>query len=391
MAIPKEIPLASSKLIKHQLQGVEAWANELPVPRFVLDDIYHDALFKFSQVTRRFTRALESAPIAWDILKSRLRPVRQRLNSKSDYTDAYNTLDDMELIPDMDIDRARTIRFHHYHVLTSKVDLGRYCLEQAEHEYEKKACSHFIKMAQELETIGKATDFTGSFVLLSLARGLSESDKADCYVNPSYAVDFNTNTDTFLFGGSVRLLEVEREVKRAVESLVQILQGLPPSTSLERDSSFRTAAEDRYGAAPSKNFDVAATAKHSEDFRWVLWNGVEYDFSITQALCVQVLWKAWKDGISEVTWDTLARESKATSDKFGDVFRKNKKRHPAYGPMIIKGRRAGTFRLNTLENDQRSNNHRQAETTPITNRDRRGDETITDSCAQSATFDTIRG
>jgi len=89
---------------------------------------------------------------------------------------------------------------------------------------------------------------------------------------------------------------------------------------------------------------IPSGAHHSSDFSTVLWNGVTYTFTPTQAAIVQLLWQALAEGTPEVHANTLLAhaESDIASGCIGPLFRRN----PAWKTLIVHGERRGAYRLN---------------------------------------------
>jgi hypothetical protein len=108
------------------------------------------------------------------------------------------------------------------------------------------------------------------------------------------------------------------------------------------------------GKEPCTANDEELKAKHSADFRSVLWYGTEYYFTPTQAACVKVLWREWESGTPEIGDGTILEdpEVEAEAKRLIDVFRDRKSStgyHPAWNTMITPGSTKGTFRLNSSE------------------------------------------
>ena len=82
---------------------------------------------------------------------------------------------------------------------------------------------------------------------------------------------------------------------------------------------------------------------HSDDFRCVRWYGVEYTFSPQQAACVKLLYEHWERGTPEISADFLSETVECS--KIADLFRN----HPAWGVMVIAGKRKGNLRLAPAE------------------------------------------
>jgi len=87
---------------------------------------------------------------------------------------------------------------------------------------------------------------------------------------------------------------------------------------------------------------------HSPDFRSVLWNGILFTFTPTQAACVAVLWESSRNGVPEVGQETILELADSKARRLADVFRLSgdgRKTHPAWGWMIVSGATRGSYQL----------------------------------------------
>src|SRR5262249_37254519 len=82
-------------------------------------------------------------------------------------------------------------------------------------------------------------------------------------------------------------------------------------------------------------------ARHSHDFRPVVWFRTGHSFTGNQAACVKILWKAWQNGTPDVGDLKVLETAGTASDRLDLLFRN----HPAWGTMIQKGGTKGTHRL----------------------------------------------
>jgi hypothetical protein len=85
--------------------------------------------------------------------------------------------------------------------------------------------------------------------------------------------------------------------------------------------------------------------RHSDDFRSVLWYGLSYAFTKSQAACMKVLWRAWETKTPELDGLTVVTQADIAQVRLIDVFRSKGKSHSAWGTMIIKGQSKGAYRL----------------------------------------------
>ena len=81
---------------------------------------------------------------------------------------------------------------------------------------------------------------------------------------------------------------------------------------------------------------------HSPDFRSVRWFGQTFKFTPMQAACIKLLYENWLNGTPVIGEQTILESVDSSSNHLRDVF--EKKRHPAWGPMLRPARK-GTFRL----------------------------------------------
>lgn len=84
-----------------------------------------------------------------------------------------------------------------------------------------------------------------------------------------------------------------------------------------------------------------SSARHSPDFRSVVWGNAGFSFTKMQAAIVGILWGAWKQDTPDVGVDTLLEVVDARSSRLVDAFRN----HRAWGTMIVDGETKGSKRL----------------------------------------------
>lgn len=80
---------------------------------------------------------------------------------------------------------------------------------------------------------------------------------------------------------------------------------------------------------------------HSPDFRSVVWYGREFQFTATQAACVEILWRAWENGAPDIGQERILEDVGSRALRLLDVFRRSE----AWGTMISRGATRGTYRL----------------------------------------------
>ncbi len=91
----------------------------------------------------------------------------------------------------------------------------------------------------------------------------------------------------------------------------------------------------------SQDIDTDMVCKHSDDFTSVIWYDQPYNFNMTQARCVKLLWCEWQKqpGLSLNEY-TIAEKINSENNRYRlkDTFRnsmgKEEKMHPAWGKMI---------------------------------------------------------
>jgi len=86
----------------------------------------------------------------------------------------------------------------------------------------------------------------------------------------------------------------------------------------------------------------------SPDCRAVLWHGVPFKFTATQAAVVKVLWDAWRQGTPDVGVGTL-QEMAGFEIRIPALFRHRRGNqmvpHRALGVMLVPGATKGSWRL----------------------------------------------
>jgi hypothetical protein len=85
----------------------------------------------------------------------------------------------------------------------------------------------------------------------------------------------------------------------------------------------------------------SSDARHSVDFRCVCLGCKEYTFSPTQARCVEIMWKASENGTPEMGQQAILEAAESRSTRLREVF----KNSSAWGTLIVRGKKRGTYRL----------------------------------------------
>ena len=111
----------------------------------------------------------------------------------------------------------------------------------------------------------------------------------------------------------------------------------------ERDGGAVTAAVSAVRALlrPAGPQEAPPACRHSDDFRSVVWHGIQYSFTNIQARVVAVLYANWENGTPDVGMEFLLESANCRTSRLADVFRNN----PAWGTMIVDGATKGSKRL----------------------------------------------
>ena len=129
----------------------------------------------------------------------------------------------------------------------------------------------------------------------------------------------------------------------------------PPFSDLLRNELNRAMA-----SIPVKSIaDVQVKGVyHSNEFMSVNWYGTEFTFTRNQAACIRVMWSALKQDNSLLPGKTILRKAgirQGTLERvFHNSFNGERKRHPAFGIMIVSETQDKTlYRLNVREQSHR--------------------------------------
>lgn len=82
-------------------------------------------------------------------------------------------------------------------------------------------------------------------------------------------------------------------------------------------------------------------SSHSPDFRSVNSCDETFTFTANQAACVRALWEALNNGVSELSWNEIAKAVDTNADRLVDVF----KGHKTWRHLIVSGSGKGLYRL----------------------------------------------
>ena len=135
----------------------------------------------------------------------------------------------------------------------------------------------------------------------------------------------------------------ESEIDEAEPSTEHVLRVTNESddSNCESDVSIPVATE--LTPTNSEQTDNESTAnqgfRHSEDFSSVWWNGKRFDFTTSQAICVEILWNAHQNKTPLLSGEYIAEKAGIAQHEIRRVFVKkigNKRTtHPAYGTLVI--------------------------------------------------------
>lgn len=92
---------------------------------------------------------------------------------------------------------------------------------------------------------------------------------------------------------------------------------------------------------------VQIPPQHGADFRTLIWGGIRYHFTRSQAAAVRLLWEAWESGLPELSQEYVLAEIESDADKLSDLFKGN----PAWGNVIVHAGK-GMVRLAELGADR---------------------------------------
>ena len=81
--------------------------------------------------------------------------------------------------------------------------------------------------------------------------------------------------------------------------------------------------------------------RHSIDFRTVVWDGATYHLTPKQAAVVKLLWESWEQGTPDVSAEAILEAADSLGGRLRDLFA----RHPAWGNLVVSGKRRNTWRL----------------------------------------------
>jgi len=124
--------------------------------------------------------------------------------------------------------------------------------------------------------------------------------------------------------------------------------GLSPVVDAGDDLKIIEGTESLVAATAAASVEDLPPPTHSEDFRSVRWGGESYSFTVSQACVVEHLWRLWEDGILEASQESiLERALGRDNGRLRDTFRINKKTNPAWGAMIVSGKK-GAFGLSRV-------------------------------------------
>lgn len=145
----------------------------------------------------------------------------------------------------------------------------------------------------------------------------------------------------------IRLFSLHKEQSKDVKSVIaekfkEHIQDYFDG-NLAQDCLLVLARPDKY----KEKIEIVKTPKqqqfvHSDDFRFVKINSKEYNFTSGQAEIVQLFFEQHNNGITELSQDWIITElDLPLQSRLRDKFRN----HPAWGEIIVPGKRRGMRRL----------------------------------------------
>jgi len=120
---------------------------------------------------------------------------------------------------------------------------------------------------------------------------------------------------------------------------------LPDLLDLDIDAAAAALdAADSEKRAQRKTTEHKSPARHSDDFRSIVWFGTSYTFTRSQAKCVELLWQAWEAGTPDMDGLTIVTDADVSQARLIDVFKSKGRMHPAWASMIV-SQAKGAYRL----------------------------------------------
>lgn len=126
------------------------------------------------------------------------------------------------------------------------------------------------------------------------------------------------------------------EGRRAIGAAL-VVEGTSPASAYVTS---QISSDDRVIAKKVPNLSAEQECSHSEDFRSVVWYGQKFEFTATQARCIEILWRNREKGLV-IAAAVLLERAEVSSDRVSVVFR----RHPAWKSLIVPGSTKGTYKL----------------------------------------------
>lgn len=87
--------------------------------------------------------------------------------------------------------------------------------------------------------------------------------------------------------------------------------------------------------------DSEKQVRHSSDFRYVNWFGIDYAFTAMQADAIEILYENWRKGTPDLGEAFILSTIDSDGSQLKDIF----KHHSAWGIMIQQGATKGSHRL----------------------------------------------
>jgi hypothetical protein len=126
--------------------------------------------------------------------------------------------------------------------------------------------------------------------------------------------------------------------------------------ALHENAAARADRGDATAPAPGSVAGTSPAARgrrlpvaFSSDYSCMRCYDTVYSFTGAQAACMRVLHQAWLNGTPDVRNETLLDAAGRNDKKLPDLFKQHRRRHPAWGVVVVQGGTKGTTRLRLPE------------------------------------------
>jgi hypothetical protein len=171
-------------------------------------------------------------------------------------------------------------------------------------------------------------------------------------------------TDAQKLMGDYVLLTIVHDKALKSRTTIKISEGICPASKDEswcdeiwqeiKDNFVNPAREDQITPAfnrVEKDLEKKNPKRnHSEDFTSVVWDGIPFVFTKSQAAVVKLLWCEYEKGTWTLSEKTIGEGIGSSANNYRIIHTFDKGKHPAWGTLIISGPKKGTFRIaNTIQ------------------------------------------